>query len=239
MSYLSSSINSGNSRTPACPVPAGIQAGDIIILAATYNAAAAAFDPADWPTGFTELDESDNTLNGQTSAVGWRRATGAESGSYTFGNVNTGSGSDWVAMAAVFRGRHTTDPPTQTKTINNSSNASPVTITSPTITAVAGDDLLHIIAADPTAADIVSSWSAPSGFTAMQTTMFGSSAMAGAYKVNVTAGDTGADSSDLILLSGASAWVAWKVRIPAAAATAFHNRAINGPFEGPLKGTAQ
>jgi hypothetical protein len=238
MSYLSSSINSGNSRTPACPVPAGIQAGDIIILAATYNAAAAAFDPADWPTGFTELDESDNTLNGQTSAVGWRRATGAESGSYTFGIVNT-SASDWVAMAAVFRGRHTTDPPTQTKTINNSSNASPVTITSPTITAVAGDDLLHIIAADPTAANIVSSWSAPSGFTAMQTTMFGSSAMAGAYKVNVTAGDTGADSSDLILLSGASAWVAWKVRIPAAAATAFHNRVVNGPFEGPLTGTAQ
>jgi hypothetical protein len=237
MSYLSSSINSGNNRTPACPVPAGIQADDIIILAATYNAAAAAFDPADWPTGFTELDESDNTLNGQTSAVGWRRATGAESGSYTFGNVNT-SGSDWVAMAAVFRGRHTTDPPTQTKTINNSSNASPVTITSPTITAVAGDDLLHIIAADPTADNIVSSWSAPSGFTAMQTTMFRSSAMAGAYKVNVTAGDTGADSSNLILLSGASAWVAWKVRIPAAA-TAFHNRVINGPFEGPLTGTAQ
>lgn len=68
-------------------MPASVAAGDIVILVAAIDAQTANFQAGDWPTGFTELQEADVTTDGHSAAIGWKRLTAADSGSYTFGNL--------------------------------------------------------------------------------------------------------------------------------------------------------
>jgi len=222
MAYLDSTTNVGNSTTPSVAVPAGVVADDIVILVASTDHSDGVFEAADWPTGFTELQESVATLDGQVAAIGWKRLTGADSGSYTFGVVNTVSVS-WVCQAFAFRGRHTTNPPVATAAVNNSANGSPVSVTAGGVTAVEGDDLLWVSAPDVDLSGVVTGHAAPTNYTEKEDYFDADwSALSGATRENVSVGATGDITGTLSLSSQSAAWIAFLVRIPAAAAGGGH-----------------
>jgi hypothetical protein len=185
-----------------------------VILTASIDAVADAFDPGDWPTGFTELSESGTSFDGQRSAVGWKRLTGADTGSYTFGSL--GGASDWVCQAYAFSGRDTGNPPVATSNLSNVGNTSPVSISATGVTALAGDDLIWISTPDVSATGIGAGHTAPSGYTIRQDAELTFTNVAGATKDNSAAGATGTVTGTFALTSGTSAWVAFLVRIPAA-----------------------
>jgi hypothetical protein len=217
VAYLDSTSATGNTTTPNVAVPTGVAAGDIVILAATIDSTTAAFDTGDWPTGFTELAEARPTADTQQIAVGWKRLTGADAGSYTFGAVDSGA-RPWVCQAFAFTGRHATDPPViSTSAVNNTANASPVTITANGVTAVAGDDLLMISGPDVTSDNGGNGHTAPASYTEREDAELSWSNLAGFSRDNVSAGATGTVSATFVTSAGNSGWAAWLVRIPAAA----------------------
>jgi hypothetical protein len=217
MAYRDSTTATGFSTTPSVAVPSGVAAGDIVILVAATDNVAAVFETADWPSGFTELAEVDLTLDGHSAAVGWKRLTAADSGSYTFGNIAAGE-SNWVCQAFAFSGRHATDPPVATSATNNNANSSPVSITATGVTAVAGDDLLWLSTPDVSESEGGAGHTAPTDFTEKEDAENNWSNISGAVRENASAGATGNITGTLALSSGASGWAAFLVRIPAAAA---------------------
>jgi hypothetical protein len=195
-----------------------LQADDIVILVATLDDATSAFDSGDWPTGFTELGEVDLTGDGQSLAVGWKRLTGADTGSYTFGSLDAGGGvtPTWVCQAFAFRGRHTTDPPViSTIATNNAANTSPVSVTANGVTALDGDDLLMISAPDVRADGAGNGHAAPTDYAEKEDTENGWANLAGFTRENVSAGATGNITATLSLSTSSSGWAAILVRIPA------------------------
>lgn len=215
MAYRDSTTAGGWTTTPSVAVPSGVQSGDIVILVACVDATASDFETADWPTGFTELADVDITTEGQSAAIGWKRLTESDSGSYTFGAIHA-SAQDWVCQAFAFSGRHATDPPVATSAINNSSNSSPVTVTATGVTAVTGDDILWVSAPDVSASGIGNGHTAPTDYTEKEDAEYNLSNISGAVRENVSAGATGDISGTLTLTSGAAGWAAFLVRIPAA-----------------------
>lgn len=218
MAYRSSSANTGVTVNPSVSVPAGVAADDIVILVVSVDNVAEVFASGDYPAGFSELAEVDVTTDGQTVAVAWKRATGADSGSYTFANHATAL--EWACEAFVFSGRDTANPPTLTSASSNAANASPVSVNAATITALTGDDLLWISAPDVNATGIGSGHTPPSGYTERQDVELGFTNLSGATKDNATAGATGTVTGTLTLTSGGAGWAAFLVRIPVAAAAA-------------------
>lgn len=223
MAYHDSTTASGANQTPAVAVPnAGgaspLAADDIVILVATTDSVDAVFDTADWPTGFTELGEVNLTGDGQSVAVGWKRLTGADTGSYTFGNLGGGATPDWVCQAYSFRGRHATDPPViSTIATNNNANTSPVSVTANGVTAVAGDDLLMISAPDVRAVSIGNGHAAPTDYLEKEDAENAWTNLAGFTRENVSVGATGNITATLSLSAAdGSGWAAILVRIPAA-----------------------
>lgn len=216
MAYRDSTTNSGSSATPSVAVPAGVAADDIVILVATIDASAANFQAGDWPTGFTELQEADITTDGHSAAIGWKRLTGADAGSYTFGNL--GASADWIAQACAFSGRHTTDPPVASAVnIQNTGQASPNTVTATGVTAVEGDDLLWASAPDVTASGDGVGHDPPTNFTEREDAENLWSNLSIATRDNVSAGATG-DISGTFTHNNTAGWAAFLVRIPAAGA---------------------
>lgn len=220
MAFRSASSSTGNSATPSTVVPAGVTANDIVILAASIDSTPALFDPADWPAGFTEMSEVGLTLDGQRAAVGWKRPTGADTGSYTFGNLGIAS-AVWVCEAFSFSGRHTTNPPViSADATNNTANPNPVTVTANGVTALAGDDLLWLSAPDVNATGIGNGHTPPAGYTERQDTELTFSNLSGATLDNAPGGATGPVSGTFAVTSGGAGWAAWLIRIPAAGGAA-------------------
>lgn len=217
MAYVDSTIATGTSNTISVAVPTGVQADDIVIIGFGLDNQSAAVNAGDPPTSFTELAENDNTLDGHTSWIGWKRLTGADSGTYSFGNVDN-SGQAWVCVAVAFRGRDTTNPPVVGTTgSSNAANGNPVSVNAPGVTAVDGDDLLWFGSADVNATGIGNGYTAPSGYIEAEDGELTFSDVSIAYKENVSAGATGTVTGTLALTSGGSGWTSWLVRIPAAA----------------------
>lgn len=221
MAYHDSTTANGIDTSPSVAVPNGgggspLAADDIVILILTLDNAAISIAAGSLPSGFTEIAEVDNSLDGQTTWLGWKRLTGADTGSYTFGDL--GDENDWVLNAIAFRGRHTTDPPVKsTDASSNSGNTSPVSITANGVTAVSGDDLCWVGAADVSATGIANVFTQPTDFTSAESGERAFSWAGAAYRNNVSAGATGSITGTLTLTSGTSGWVAWVVRIPSAA----------------------
>jgi hypothetical protein len=216
VAHRSTSSGVGSSATPSVPAPAGVQAGDIIIVKVNIDAVSAAFDPVDLPTGFTEFDEFDTTFDGQTHWIGWKRTTGADTGSYTFGSVGTAG--DWVAIASAYSGRHATNPPVISTRATGNATSSPASVAANGVTAVLGDDLEWVSSADVNANGSGNGNTPPSTFTE-PTNGDVENAWANlgcAYKENVSAGATGTITGQFAF-TAATDWVAWLVRIPAAA----------------------
>jgi hypothetical protein len=215
VAYRDSTTNSGSSATPSVAVPAGVQAGDIVIVAVGIDATAAAFDPADLPTGFTELAETDITLDGHTGWVGWKRLSGADAGSYTFGNV--GASGDWVCQAIALSGRHATNPPvaSATATGSDTTSADPAAIAANGVTAVTGDDLVWVSVPDVNASGTGNGHTPPASFTEAEDAENLWANLSIAYRENVAAGATGTVTGSFAF-TASTGWATWLVRVPAA-----------------------
>jgi hypothetical protein len=219
MAYRDSTTATGSNATPAVAVPAGVQIDDIVIVAFTIDASAAAIDGADLPTGFVELAEQDCTADGSTNWIGYKRLTAADTGDYQFGNI--GSSGEWVCQAFAFSGRHATNPPVLSTTAVSNTLTNDPTVTANGVTAVAGDDLLWVSLPDSNANTAGASQATPSSYNAAEAQQNGWSYAAGAYRNNVSAGATGTVGAVFTTPGAVTAgYVAWLVRIPAAAVAA-------------------
>lgn len=236
MSYHDSTTASGASATPSVGVPnnggaSPLQADDIVILTATTDDVTGAFDVGDLPAGYTELGEVHPSGDGHTVWVGWKRLTGADTGSYTFGSVS-GASATWVCQAYAFRGRHTTDPPViSTIAVDNNANTTPVSVTANGVTALDGDDLLMISAPDVRADGVGNGHTQPANYTEKEDAENSFSNLAGFTRENVAAGATGNITASFALTSSSSGWAAILVRIPAAAAGAAAANLIFFPMD--------
>lgn len=216
MAYRDSTTASGASATPSVAVPAGVAIGDIVILACATDASAADFQAADWPTGFTELEDSNITADGQSFGIAWKRLTAADSGSYTLGNI--GASADWVCQAFAFSGRHATDPPVVgAPSIDSTLSNTPQAPSANGVTAVDGDDLLWICAPDVDSSGGYTAGTLPGTYSAAEDTENAWTTLFAGYKNNVSAGATGSVAGSFTHVNQAG-WAATLVRIPVAAA---------------------
>lgn len=214
MAYKTSGANSGTGTSVTVTLGAAPADNDIIVMLASMDYPDKTIT---FPAGFTSLAQGNITgPDGHNYAVAWKRAV---SEGTTFACGGDTDGADYTVQVFTFDGRHTVDPPViGTVTVNTSSNSSPVTVTAPAVTAVAGDDILWIGVADTSGHDIGGAFAAPTDYTERQDTMFGWNTVSGASRDNVSAGSTGSISGTLTLSSGTSGWASALIRIPAAAA---------------------
>lgn len=217
MAYVDSTSATGNSDTPSVAVPTGVASGDIVILACAIDAQAAVFDTGDWPSGFTELGETDITADGHTVAVGWKRLTEADSGSYTFGAL--GATADWVCQAVALSGRHASNPPVASSfNVQNTPQSSPITVSANGVTAVDGDDLIWISGPDVTSSGAGNGHTAPTDYTEREDAENAWANLSLATRENVSAGATGTVSGTFALSQDTAGWAAILVRVPLAGA---------------------
>ena len=212
MSYVHSTTNSGGSgTTPYTAVPTGVQADDIVLLIVAVDDKTEDLTSL-WPSGFTQLYNSNITApDGQTAAIGWKRLTGADSGSYTFtGDMLW----EWVCQAIALRGRHLTDPPVATENLNEDSNSSPVSIVATGVTALAGDDLVWVSAPDVSGSGYGNLHDNITNYTEVQDVENGWANLCIKYRLNVSAGATGDISGNFNLSSGSAGYIAYLVRVP-------------------------
>jgi hypothetical protein len=214
VAYVDSTQRINTSATPDVPVPTGVAADHIVIIVGCVDSTAPVVEQADLPTGFTLLQEGNLTLDGHSYWFAWKRATGADSGSYTFAGAY-GSSATFMQMAIAFSGRDTGNPPTFDITINNSANSSPVTASTPSLTALAHDDLLAILIPDVTATGAVNNPAVQGDFETRESLESGFLYMNLATKLDVSAGSTGAVAFTYDLTSGNSGYAAILIRIPA------------------------
>jgi hypothetical protein len=217
MAYRDSTSAAGFSNTAATAVPTGVQAGDIVVIALSYDSADEDLTSR-WPSGFTELFDSNLTTDTQSVGLAWKRLTGSDSGSYTCGTFSATD--DWAMVAVAFSGRHGTNPPVATEVVHDSGDTSPVSVAASGVTAVAGDDLLWVSGPDITTVSSAAGHTAPTDFIEREDADNGAWAQLGAAsRDNVSGGATGTITGTLTLTSGTAAWVAYLVRIPALVST--------------------
>jgi hypothetical protein len=168
LAYRSSSTKSTDgTSTVSVGVPAGVATDDIIVIIASKDGAANATGAV--PSGFTSFfTNTACTVDGQKVTAGWKRATGADSGSYTFGAPGDAA-TDWICQAFAFSGRDTGNPPVAgTANVQNTGQSSPVTDNANGVTALSGDDLLWLSAPDSTVSAGVTGHTPPASYTERQ-----------------------------------------------------------------------
>lgn len=197
----------------AAAAPAGFVANDILILVLSSDANSSTASP---PSGFTQLAKDTwTTPDGQVAVIWWKRAVGSDSLTVT-GMISNASK---LLRCFAWSGRHTTNPPViSTSALNQSSNASPTTLTANGVTALSGDDLFWLGALDVTVASATNTFIQPTGYTSQGSsvdTADNFDVIAAATKDNVAAGATGTVSGTLTH-SGSAGWDAYVIRIPSA-----------------------
>ncbi len=212
----SSSSTYNDSTSVSVPVPAGAAANDTVVVIASVDNNTATISP---PSGgsWTALDQKQqNSPDGQSSAVFWKRLTAADTGTYTF----TSTMSAWFDVATIdFTGANTTNPPTiSTANINTSLNASPITVTANGLTIASGDALMYVGAMDSNG-QYASGWGTPAGFTDGPLEPASGTSWTQIYtatKTGAAAGATGNVSATLYDSTGGfgAGYTAWLVRIP-------------------------
>jgi len=138
-------LGGSGTLSPAFPVPASVAANDIILVfmytESTPEGNAVTATP---PAGFTEAPNSpiityNGTSEGQYQRVFWKRATGADTGTYTF---TLGANSGYVEGVAVrFTGCVTSGNPFDVTTSANSNTAG-TTTPAVSVTTTGADRLL-------------------------------------------------------------------------------------------------
>jgi len=195
----------------AAGAPSGFVANDILILVLSSDANASTASP---PSGFTQLiKDTWTTPDGQVMFLWWKRAAGSDSLTVTGMSASASK----LLRCFAWSGRDTVNPPViSTSALNQSSNASPTTLTANGVTALAGDDLFWFGALDVNAASATNTFTQPTGYTSQGSsvdTVDHFNVIAAANKDNVGAGATGTVSGTLTH-SGSAGWDALLVRIP-------------------------
>lgn len=141
-------LTAGSSTTAAVPVPAGVVAGSVILVWMYVETTQAVTPPA----GFAEAPSSPVVVTGASAHdehVFWKRATAADSGTYSF---TIAAGLAWrFAIAARFDGCVTA--------------GSPFDVTTSAIKTTNADKLSPAVTATSTGADRLFVWSATSFVT--------------------------------------------------------------------------
>src|SRR6185312_6261550 len=114
------------------------------------------------PSGFAQFTKDVfTTPDGQVIFLWWKRAVGSDS--LTVTGMSTGASK--LLRCFAWSGRDTTNPPViSASAINQSSNASPTTLTANGVTALASDDLFWFGRLDVTAAG-AATFTQPTGYT--------------------------------------------------------------------------
>jgi hypothetical protein len=218
---------SSSTTSATAGAPAGFVANDILILVLSSDANASTASP---PSGFTQLaKDTFTTPDGQVIFIWWKLAVGSDSLTVTgMSNVATK-----LLRCFAWSGRDTTNPPViSASAINQSSNASPTTLTANGVTALLNDDLFWIGLLDVNAASVTNTFTQPTGYTTQGSsvdTVDNFNVFAAATKDAVSAGATGTVAGTLTH-SGSAGWDAYVIRIPVAgaAAAACQSRALMG-----------
>ena len=172
MAHRATSTATGyDPRVPTVAPPSGVAADDIVIIG--FTAA---------PSGFTVLESGTFGGDGAFYWVGWKRAGGSESG-YVF-TLNAGAGlRRWAISATALSGRSTGGSVITDSTAGASG--------APSITALAGDDLVYFNFADTNSVDGISAFAPPASFTERADLINSWAFMETATQDNVSAGATG------------------------------------------------
>lgn len=194
--------------------PAGVASGDRLYALVTQDSTVGSFTPA---TDWTSLGTANNTLDGQTSELFEKKnATGSDA--YNFVSSGTTSA---VILTAAFSGRDTSAAAVVQSTINNSNNATPISVGLTGVTATNLADLLWASQLDQVAGTDVWGYSALTSFTERQDTTNGDFTTASIWTQDaVSAGATGTLTGTATRSSGTSgaAWSGFVVSIPKLAA---------------------
>lgn len=210
--YKSSSTNNGETAGNAstATVPSGVVSGDIVVCVVSIDDSGDSFT---WPSGFVELYDVDNSTDGHSHGVAWKRLTAADSGSYTITHAN-GTGASFVTQCAAFSGRSSVSDPTASDNVSNASNASPVSVSATGVTAFEGDDILWIGALDTTVSNPGTTFASPLDYTERQDTNYIWNSVSLATRDNVSAGSTGTVTGTATLTNGVAGWHGFLVRMP-------------------------
>ncbi len=154
----SSTIITGTATSVAVPVPSGVAANDVIIVGLYVETTGTVTPPA----GFTEKSSASTTASGQehTGRIFWKRATGADSGTYTFSWAAT----VFHASAAMrVSGCITSGDPigSPTNTAVNNSGSGTTTPAVATLTPSQNNTLVFFFGTSYNGGD----WTPPTGFT--------------------------------------------------------------------------
>lgn len=210
--YVDCSSTSGTASSLVVTAPTGIQDGHILIASAVWGGSSA--QTITWPAGFTELSVSSTALGivGSTFKSAWKRAS-SESGNYTIqGQQNELA----VAAMCVYSGRHASNNPAAVSTISDTSSASPVSAAATGVTAVAGDDIVYLMAQN----DGGDQWAhtPPASYTEREEVSPGSwVSLSASDRENVSAGATGTLTGTLTAAGNNGGFGVVVIRIPAAA----------------------
>ena len=221
MAKVSSTQNNGSSATPTVSVPASAAANQIAIAILTTDQF---IDVSTlFPSGFTfgeQVSFQDSEL-----AWGWKRLSGADSGTYTWGNL--GASHSYATVCALFDGRDTGNPPVgATGATGLTPTLSPLSPASNAVTALTGDDLVFAQTFDWAVNWAAVTWGNPAGFSALENFDGSTGAvfhpMGSSYKENVSSGSTSATGSATWTDGGTltARWGAYLIRIPAGASAA-------------------
>lgn len=201
MAYKSIATNATGSTSLVVPAPNGLVDGDILVIYATANAAAATFT---WPAGFTAVTGSPRqvaTPGGVTLGCALKVAS-SESGSYTIT-----CGTACIGGLMVFSDRDQTVTPHRSSVASfTSAVASPWSLTSAAFssaTSVAGCDLIVLSTDDIVTATLGVYHIPPAAFTKRceLDTNTGNDTCTTATLDNVTIGHTGVLTGSGILLT--------------------------------------
>jgi hypothetical protein len=178
------------------------------------------------PTGFSVLVSNPGYgPNGQQALVAWKRASGSDTGTYSF----TGpSDADWACQAFCFDGRDPISPPVaSTAAVHATYQASPTVFTANALTTVAGDDLLFLGCPDMGNTIPSTMTVPPTGFTVTENTAFGITSLGSANEDNAAGGSVTA-SATFDCGAGVQGWLAWLVRLPKSTIVTYTDAASGG-----------
>lgn len=170
---------SGTTTSGTVGVPAGVQAGDIVLVL-LWHVATATITP---PAGFTEVTGLPVTASVGTTHLYWKRLTAADSGSYTF----TASASGWFARGSwAFRGAVPTGSPWEADygVLVDNANATAAVNMDTTMPSTMGILLMGANSGDEGVWTLPSGWTVPAGNNPGINFNFG-------YKALASVGNTG------------------------------------------------
>lgn len=217
MAYVSSTTNGETvGGSPTVDVPTGAQAGDTVLLVVTTDHTTAVFDGF-WPADFDHLD-SVGTFgpDDQVAGMAVKDLTGADTGTYDT-TIDCG-GNPWGITAVLMRDRKVAATVASVVATDDTANPSPVSITSPGLTALSGDDLLLVECPDQTVNNVATGFVASTNYVqqvdGINLGTGGKSNLGVAVREDVDAGATGDVTGDYEFGSGAAGWATWLVRMP-------------------------